>query len=127
MPQHAVVQVIHAVVGVDQFTPGGFGHGINGEVAPPQVFLKGNAGVCAGFKAGIAVTCFTLGACQCVFLFCLRVQEHREILADRLITQIKHLLRRDADDHPVAFLHRQSESLVTYGAADQVDIHCCET
>jgi hypothetical protein len=52
-----------------------------------------------------------------------RMQEHREILADRLVAPRRHLRRRGADDDPVAVLHRQAEKLVAHCAADGVRLH----
>ena len=125
VPQHTVIQIVHTLVRVDQLSPGGFfGHGVNGQVPAQQVLLKSDAGICAGFKAGIAVPRFTFGARQCVLFLTLRVQKYGEVLADRLVTQIQHVLWCCADHHPVAFLYRQPEAGVPYRTADQVNFHC---
>ena len=124
MSQQAVVQVFFAAVRIDQFTVGCFGHGINGQVTAQQVLFQRNAGAGIGLKAGVARAGFTLGTCECVFFLCLRMQEHREILAHRLIAECQHGLCRAADHHPVTFPDGESQQLVTHRTTDQVGFHC---
>ena len=124
VPQQAVIQIVHPLVRIDQFTIRGFGHGVYGQVTTQQILLKGGSRVRAGFKTGITVTRLAFGACQCVLFLALRVQEYGEVPAYRLITQRQHVLWRCADHNPVAFLYRQPESCVPYCTADQVNLHC---
>jgi hypothetical protein len=51
------------------------------------------------------------------------MQEHREILADRLVAQASHLLGGRADDDVIAVLDGQAEQLVPYGSAYDVRLH----
>ena len=93
VPQYAVVEIVETVVGVDEFIPGCFRHGVDGEVAAQQVFLEADVRVGTGLETGVTVTGLALGARQCVFLFRPGVQEYREILADGLVAQRQHGLR----------------------------------
>src|SRR6185437_10648118 len=61
-----------------------------------------------------------LGARERVFLAGVRVQEHGEILADRLVTQRQHVFWRRTDHHVVAIEVRAAQQLVAYRASDQV-------
>ena len=69
-------------------------------------------------RAGLA-----LGAREGVLVARLRVQEDREVLADRLEAQREHVVRRGADDDVVAVVHGQAEQRITHRAADEVDLH----
>ena len=62
------------------------------------------SGVGVEGEAFVAGRGLALGARQRIFLVRLRVQENREVLADRLVAQRHHFLRRGADDDPVAIL-----------------------
>ena len=100
-----------------------FRHGVDGEVAAQQIFCKRHSGAGVEFKTLVARCHLALGACQRIFLFAVRVQKHREILADLLVAQCQHLLRCCPDHYPVALLHRQAQQLVAHRAADQEDFH----
>src|SRR5438105_15505730 len=74
-------------------------------------------------EALVAAPALSLGARERIFLVRLRVQEHREILAHRLVAEALHFLGRGADHDVVAILDRQPEQLVAHRAADRVDLH----
>jgi hypothetical protein len=99
------------------------GDGVDGEVAAPQVVLQRDVGRGVDGEALIAAAALALGAGERVFLVRLGMQEHREVLADRLEALLDHLLRGGADHHPVAILDLQAEQLVADGAADDVLLH----
>jgi hypothetical protein len=63
-------------------------------------------------KAPIARGRLALGARQGVLGLGLRVQEDREILADRLVASRQHVLGRRADDHVIPLLGRPTEQRV---------------
>ena len=74
-------------------------------------------------EALVAAAALALGARERVFLVRLRMQEHREILADGLEAEPFHLFRRGADDHVVLVLQRQPEQPVAHRAADYIGLH----
>jgi hypothetical protein len=53
----------------------------------------------------------------------LRVQENREILADRGESARDHFIGRGPDDDMVPILHRQTEQLIPDCAAHHVCLH----
>jgi len=71
----------------------------------------------------VATAAFALGARERVFLFSLRMQEHREVLADGPESAPDHFLRRGAHHHVVPVLQRQPEQLIAHRAADYVGLH----
>ena len=74
-------------------------------------------------EATVAGRGLAFGASQGIFLLRHRVQEHREILADRPETLVYQGFRRGADDHEVAVGARQAEQFITHRPADAVDVH----
>ena len=60
------------------------------------------SGVAVYGETGIAVSLFTLGAGQGVFVTGLRMQEHREVLAHLPVAQRKHVVAGRAHHAPVA-------------------------
>ena len=96
---------------------------VDREVAAREVLLQRHVGRGVELEAVIAARGLALGARERVLLLRFRVQEHREILADRLVAELHHLLGRRADHDVVAVLHRQPEQLVAHRAADGVDLH----
>ena len=110
-------------VGIDDLARFIHGHGINGEITTLKVLLEGDRGVSVHHKTVIARAAFALGARQCVFLFCLRVNEYGEIAANLCKALLDHLLRRAANDHPVAFIMGVSQQSIADGAANFIDSH----
>ncbi len=74
-------------------------------------------------EAVIAAPALALGARQRVFLARVGMQEHRKVLAHRLVAQRQQLLRQRADHHVVAVDHRAVQQFVADRAADQIDLH----
>ena len=91
--------------------------------APPQVVFQAHIGCGVHRESLVAAPAFPLGPRERIFLVRLRVQEHRKILAHRLVAQALHLLGRGADHDVVAVLYGQAEQLVAHGAADDVTLH----
>jgi hypothetical protein len=67
-------------------------HCIYREVAATEIVFKTNGWVGMNFKAPIACACFAFGACECVFVFRVRVKKDREILSHRFKAQTKEIL-----------------------------------
>ena len=64
-----------------------------------------------------------LGAGQRVFLTRLRVEEYREVLADRPVAEGLEFGGRRPDDAPVTLGGREPQELVPDGAANEVHLH----
>jgi ABC-type uncharacterized transport system YnjBCD ATPase subunit len=121
--QHARLEVAHAAVGVDQRAVFVLGDRVDGEVAPRQVLLQRHIRIGLEGEAVVAVAGLALGARQRVLLAGIRMQEHREILADRPVAAGEQLIRRGADHDVVVVDHRPSQQFVADRAADQIDAH----
>jgi hypothetical protein len=80
-------------VGVDQLAIGGAGNGVDRQIAARQILFQADIGRGMKGKALVAVAGLALGTRQRIFLVRLRVQEDREILADRLEAAGQHFLR----------------------------------
>ena len=112
-----------AAVGIDDVAGVVLGHGVDGEIAPPQVVLERHVGRELGGEAAIARRHLALQARQRVFFLGLRMQEHREIAAHGNEPGALELGRRRADHHPVALGHLAPEQPVPNRAAHQVHLH----
>ncbi|MNN34318.1 hypothetical protein D3C81_1481200 [compost metagenome] len=123
MAQQAQGEVVLAAVGIDQPAVGVLGDGVDGQVAADQVFLEGDLGAGVEGEAAVAASAFALGAGEGVFLAALRVEEHREVGADRAKALGEQFLGVGADHHPVGFRDGAAEQTVAYGAAHLVDLH----
>ena len=93
VPQHARAQVAQAAKGVDErgliaCPIGGSGNGVDGQIAPRQVFFQRDGGAGLHGKAPVAGGAFALGARQGVFLARLRMQENT-IVSPSLFPLIK--------------------------------------
>src|SRR6185312_3952057 len=93
---------------------------VDGEVATREVVLQRHVGRGVEAETVVARPRLALGARQRVFLAGVGMQEHREILADRLVALRQHVFGRRADHHVVAIEMRAAQQLVAYRAADQV-------
>src|SRR3546814_14995676 len=71
------------------------GNRIDCEIAATQIVFKRDIGAGVEGKALIAAPGLALGTRQRVLFSCLRIEEDREILADRLVAECLHLFRRD--------------------------------
>jgi hypothetical protein len=125
--QHARRKVGLAAEGIDQRAVLVLGDGVDGEVAPRQILFQRHVGRGVEDEALVARRGLALGARQGVFLVRLGMQEHREILADRLEAARQHVLRRGADDDMVVVLHGQAEQPIAHRTADDVGLHRLET
>jgi hypothetical protein len=110
MPQQAVAQVALSAERIDQRAAVGIlRNRIDRQVAALQVLLERHIGREQRLEAAVARSGLALGTRQRVFLGALRVQEHREILADGLEAPREQLLGPRADDHPVPLPRRHTE------------------
>src|SRR5690606_1827146 len=104
MPQQAVSDVLLASIGVDDFALVVHGHGVDGQVAALQVLFQRNLGGGMESETAVAATALAFGSGEGVFLSGLRVEEYREVLADRAEAEVQQLLRRGADHYPVTLM-----------------------
>ncbi len=121
--QYARGKIPLTAVGVEQPTLIVLGHGVDGQVAADQVLFQGDVGAGMKGETAVAAPALAFGAGQGIFLPALRVEEYREVLADRPIAEREHLLGIGADHHPVDIGDRSPEQAVAHGAADFVDLH----
>ncbi len=98
-------------------------HRVDGQIAAREILLQRHIRRIVELEAVIPRHRLTLRARERVFLMCLRMQEHRKILAHRTITLRDHLLWRRADDHIIAIDDRHAQQFVTDRAADGVNVH----
>ncbi len=123
MAKNACSQIVLSAIGIDQRAGRVLGHRVDGEVAAAQILFQGDVRCGVHLESLVALSGFALGTRQGVFLVRLRVQEYREILADRLVAQRDHVVGRGADDDVVAVGQRQAQQPVTHCAADDVGFH----
>ena len=74
-------------------------------------------------EAGIAAPGFAFGARQGVFFMRFGVQEHRKILAYRLIARREHGRRIGAHHHPIAVFHFPPQQGIAHRATHQINLH----
>src|SRR3546814_7912370 len=87
MPQHARLEIAHAAEWINQCAMLVLGNRIDGEIAATQIVFKRDIGAGVEGKALIAAPGLALGTRQRVLFSCLRIEEDREILADRLVAE----------------------------------------
>ena len=78
---------------------------VDGQIATLQILLERDVRREQRLEAAIPGTGLALGAGKRVFLAALRMQEHREVLADGLEAERLQLFGARADDHPVPLPH----------------------
>ena len=128
--QHACAQILDAVMRVYQLAVRILRDGIDGEVAPRQILFQRDVTRSMDDEAFVPARGLALGARQRIFLMRLGMQEHREILAYRAVTQRHHVFRRCSHHHPVLILYRQPEQAVAHCAAHVIDLevrHYCSS
>ena len=123
MTQHAVLQVIAASVRIDQFAVSGFGHGVDGKIAPRKIFFQAHFSPGIEGETGMSRRDLAFPARERVLLLVYRMQIYRKILADLAVAELFEVVAAAADDNPVPILDRKTEQSVAYGAAYRVDFH----
>ena len=123
MAQHAGGDVALAAIGVGQHAVIALRDGIDGQVAPGQVFFERDIGSGMHGKAAVALGRLALGAGQRIFLTAGRMQKHRKVFAYRHIALGCQGFGRGADHDPVAVLHRQAQQGIANRTADHVNLH----
>ena len=93
--------------------------GVDGQVAARQILFQRDFRRGLEAEALVAASGLALGARQRVLLVGVRMQEHREVRADRPEALRHHVFRRGADHHVVAVLHRMTEQGVADGASNR--------
>ena len=123
MAQHAGGDVALAAIGVGQRAVFALRNGVDGQVAPRQVFFERDIRGGVHGKAAVALGRLALGTGQRIFLTAGRMQKHRKVLADRYIALRHQRFGRGADHDPVAVLHRQAQQGIANRTADHVNLH----
>ena len=109
MAQHSCGEIALAAEWVDDCAAFVLGHRVDGEVAALQILLQCHRRIDVERERVIAASGLALGPRQCIFLAGLRLQEHREILADRAVAERAHLVRRRADHDEIAVGDAEAE------------------
>ncbi len=123
VPQQARVEIAQTPVRIDHLAGIVLRHGIDGEVAAPEVVLEFDVRRELGGEAAVARAHLALGARQRVFFLGLGMQEYREIAAHGNVSGAFELSRRGAHDHPVPLGHLATEQAIPDRAAHQVHLH----
>ena len=111
-----------AAIGVDQRTVLGPGHRVDGQVPARQVLFEGDVRVGMELETVVSGSGLALGPGQCHLFMGHGVQEHREILADRLKSLVDQGLGRGSDHHPITVLDRQAQQGVPDGTPDEIHL-----
>ncbi len=117
------LQIRAASVRIDEVSIGAARHGIDGQVAPLQVFLKGHRSRMLGDKAAVTWRDLAFQSRQRVLLLRLRVQVHWEIPADGAVSELLQLGRFRTHDDPVTLLDWATQQFIPDGATHEVDLH----
>jgi hypothetical protein len=117
------LDIRHAAVRVDQRAVVSLCDGVDGQVTARQILFQCDFWRGVDDETLVARCGFALGARQRVFSVGFRVQEYREILADRLVAKRGHVFRRSADHDVIAVFDRQAEQRVAHCPAYRVDFH----
>ena len=123
MPQHTVLDIGLAVVGINQRAVGLTGDGVDGEIPPRQILFQCDVRIGMEDEAFVAGRGFAFGPRQGIFFTAARMQEHRKIGADRTETRCGHRFRTFTDHHPVTIARRQTEQGIAHRTADQIGFH----
>ena len=135
MAKHPGLQVGPAMEGVHQVgvvgvnrvrglgRSGGQGDGVDGQVAPCQVFFQRHVGRGVHRKAVVAGSGFSLGAGQRVFLMRLGVQKDGKVFAHRQKALGQQGLGGGAHHHPVAVFHSQAQQGIAHRTTHHVNLH----
>ena len=112
-----------AVAWINQFPVGIHCHRIDCQVPASQVLFNGYLGRGVKGEAVITAAGFSFRACQCIFFAALRMQKHRKVFADRLITETLKFVRCRAHDAPVPLFDGQAKLLVPNRTTDEIKFH----
>ena len=123
MAQHACVEIAPPFMRIVQGAVGRLCDGVDGQVAPPQVFDQRHPRAEFDGEAAVAGSGFTFQAGQRIFFVGDGVQEHREVASHFPVAEPQQFLARGADHHPVPFLDGQPEQGIPNRAADQIHLH----
>jgi hypothetical protein len=123
MAQDAIAQVGGAAKRVDQRAAFVLGDRVDRQVAPAQIVFERHVGGRVERETMVAAAGLAFGARERVLLAGPRVQEHREVLADRFVAQVEQVLRTAADDDIVAIAHRQTEQPIAHRTTDKKSFH----
>ena len=125
MAQHVGGDVALAAIGVGAVAVFVLGDGVDGQVAPGQVFFQRDVGRGMHGKAVVTPRGFALGARECVLFVGVGVQEDREVTPHGLVALRHQGLGRAAHHHPVAVRPSEAHQGISDCTADQVGFHQC--
>ena len=123
MAQHAQCQIALTAVRIDQRASLVARHRIDREVAAQQVIRERHRRICMQHEPLVSPPLFALGAGKRILFVGLRMQKYGKVTSDRPKAERDHLGRAAAFDYIVMVADRQTQQLVTNGAADAVDFH----
>ena len=101
----------------------GQGDGVDGQVAPGQVFFQRDIGRGVHRKAVVAGPGFALGAGQGIFLVCLGVQKDGKVFAHWQKALGQQGLGGGTHHHPVAVFHGQAQQGIAHRTTHHVNLH----
>ena len=116
-------QVFPAVERVNQLAACIPGHRVDGDVPALQVLFQGDVVRGIEYETLVARSGFAFGSGQGVFLPRFRVEKNGKLLADCLVSQRDHFLRRTADYDPVAIFYLEAQEFIPHRAADLINLH----
>ena len=128
MAQPALFDIALAAVGIDDVAVIVLRHGVDGEVAAREVLLQRHRWIGIDHETAISTAGLAFGSRQRVFLTAVGMQEHREVLANRLEPERLHLVLCGANDNVVDVTGLQfsvipAEQAVAHAAADPIRLH----
>jgi hypothetical protein len=121
--QHPRRKIPLPAVRVDEVAGRILGHGVDREVAAPEVILERDVGGELRLEAAVPGPDFALEPREGMFLLGFRVQEHRKVAAHG---DVACAFERDgigAHDHPVPLLDLAAEQAIPDCATHQVHLH----
>jgi hypothetical protein len=121
--QKTRLEVVAAAEGIDDVVARVARDGVDREVAPAEILLERDVRRGVDGEPAVAGRGLALGARQRVLLARARMEEDGEVAADGTETQRRQLVRRRADDDPVALADGQTEQFVAERAADLKYLH----
>ena len=123
MAQDSVVEIRTPVERIHEVAVFVLGHRIDSQIAARQIVLEGDIGRCEHLETPVSMAFLAFGAGESVLLAGIGMQEHREIGADLLETELDHLLRRRAGYDPISVLDLRTKQAIPYRAADLIHLH----
>src|SRR6185503_1620759 len=123
VPEQARLQIPSSAIGIDDLPGWRFSHGVDREVAAPEVLLQCDVWSKLRGESLVAQAYFALEACESVFLVRLRMQKYWEFAPYRHEPVTLELFGAGANNDPIALVYGTSEQTVPNCTANHVDFH----